>query len=246
MKNLLLVALGCVAVLLSTSCGSVAKFDYPPKNTEDLAVVSRTPIIPCRIGILPFQDLRVNENHSGGLGLYMLPFMPYGYVEDYRPEDGHHFVTISRFECNPSIDLAKGAAQSLRRSNIFGDAFCVQHGQMATAELVMTGEIQTMAYRGRIFTYGITPFLCWPLWLVGFPQGNSANHLRVKFAISRPGNPRIYWEYAYDGDDWLLHWSFYYNSGCDTEMFATLYQEALDGAMYDLRARLHRNPNLFQ
>jgi len=244
MKKFWLLALGSIAALLGTSCGSIGRFNYPA-NEDDLEVVSRAPIIPCRVGVLPFVDRREQENHAGGLGLYLLPFMPYGYVEYYRPELGSHFVSISRFDCDPSMQFAEASAYSLRRSNLFGDAFVVQKGQVATAELVFTGEVRNTTYRGRIFTYGITPFLCWAMWLVGFPEGNSANQLEVKFTISRPGNPKAYWEYSYKNDDWLVHW-IYYNSGSDVDMYAAMYQDAMNLAIGDLKGRLHRNPNLFQ
>jgi len=49
--------------------------------------------------------------------------MPFGYSGYERPDAARIFNTIARFDFDPSEDLAKADAYSLRESGLFKDAF---------------------------------------------------------------------------------------------------------------------------
>lgn len=79
MKKYILAEAAALAVLLS-GCGTTAKFVYPAKMAN-LARVAPTPVTSKTVAVPPFDDYRNAENSVGTLFLYLIPLMPFGWVE---------------------------------------------------------------------------------------------------------------------------------------------------------------------
>ena len=167
--------------------------------------------------------------------------MPFGWVEYDRPDAARMFVSIDEFEFTPSEDLAKAAALSLRRSNLFKDAYFTFGGEKERADLILTGEIQSTKYLGNMWTYGLS--LYGPLlWFLGAPAGNSENTLTIRLTLRE--KDKIVWEYTFNRSRKIWQW-LYYRMGYDVFAYSELMQEAMNEAIADLAARLHENPHLF-
>ena len=68
--------------------------------------------------------------------------MPFGWVDYNRPDAARTFLTVNEFAFTPSEDLPKAAALSLRRSNLFSDAYFTFGGEKDKADFVLCGAIK--------------------------------------------------------------------------------------------------------
>ena len=228
--------------LLLSGCGTTAKFVYPA-NSRELTEISTIPVYNKKIAVMPFDDCRNDENQSGTLFLYLIPLSPFGWIEYQRPDAASMFVSIANYEFTPSEDLAKAAAVSLRRSNLFEDAFFTYGGEKAMADFVLEGRIESTYYKGRIFTYGLS--LDGPvLWFIGAPAGTSLNRLTLKLTL-RNKMKKIIWEYTFNREDYIIQW-LYYRMGYDAKLYPRIMQQCMNEAIQDLAKHLKNNPELLQ
>lgn len=241
MKNLILFLSGVIPLIVLTGCGTTAKFVYPPRM-KDIIQVAQAPVYNSKVAVQPFDDYRSDENTSGTFWMYLVPLWPFGWVTYERPDAARMFVSIASFDFTPSEDLPKAAAVSLRRSNLFEDAFFTYGGEKSDADLLFSGKIISTKYYGRIFGYGI-PLEGPLLWILGAPAGTSSNRLALKFTLSRIKDKKVIWEYAFDREDYIVQW-IYARMGHDVRDYAKLMSQAMNEAIRDLSARLAASPNL--
>jgi len=225
-----------------TGCGTTAKFVYPGKMNS-LVELDSAPIHPQKVAVIPFDDCRNDDNQMGTIFLQYVPLMPFGYVDYDRPDAARWFVSIDRFEFSPSEDLAKAAAVSLRRSNLFEDAFFTFGGEKANADLVLEGKIISTHYYGRLFSYGLD-FAGVYLWILGAPCGTSSNRLALHLTLKNKAK-KIIWEYSFDRDDYLTQW-LYCRLGHDAKSYSVLMEQAMNEAIRDLDSKLKNNPQLLK
>lgn len=235
MKNALtLSVLSVLVTVLLSGCGATAKFVYPD-DIHNLTRLQATPVYSQTVAVLPFDDSRANSNNSGSIYLFLVPLFPYGYYDNNRPDAARSFVSIDEFNFNPSEDLAKAAAMSLRRSNLFKDAFFTFGGEKSQADYVLSGNIISTEYKGRIFSYGLT-FVGPIFWLFGAPEGTSTNKLALNFTLRDKQN-NLVWEYTTDKSDYIVQW-IYYRKGYDAQMYSKLMEQAMNEAILDLSNKL--------
>ncbi len=239
MKHTLLSIL--VLPILLTGCGTTAKFIYPDKMSS-LVQVDSAPVHNLKVAVTPFDDDRNADNTAGTLFLYLIPLMPYGWVEYDRPDAARMFASIEEYSFTPSEDLAKAAALSLRRSNLFKDAFFTFGGEKEKADLVLYGTIKSTKYLGRIITYGLSiegPLL----WFFGLPCGTSDNTLALQMQLRKDN--KVIWEYTYNHTLGIVQ-GFYYRFGYDCLGYSKLMQDCMNNAILDLNKRLCENPGLLK
>jgi hypothetical protein len=219
---------------------TTAKFVYPADPAK-LARFTEKPRHEKEVADLPFQELRVSENSSGTLLLYMIPLMPYGWCEYERPDAAGMFNSINEFEFNPTEDLAKAAATSLRESGLFKDAYFTYGGEKANADLLFTGQIQSTTYRGVTYSYCLS--VVGPLlWIFGLPARSSEDDLALKLELKDAKTNKRIWEHSYTGQKKIIQ-GLYYRLGYDVVGYSELMQDFMNQAVSDLDKSLQERPN---
>lgn len=222
---------GLLLAVSLCGCGTTGKFVYP-SNQKELAKLSDSPKYDCSVAVLPFEEMRKDDNTVGTAFLGYIPLVPYGYVTYDRPDAARSFVSLDDFDFNVSDDLARAATTSLRRSGLFKDVFFTYGGEKDKAELSLTGEVYSTRYTGRVFTYGLT--IAGPIfWLFGIPCGNSVNELNFNLCLKRNSDGKVLWEYTFDESDYIVQ-GLYYNMGRDVKDYVLLMEKAMNQAVKDI------------
>ena len=236
MKSLNLLIGILLAVTLS-GCGTTAKFIYPAQG-QRLTHFPDGPAYQKKVAVTPFKDMRADDNETSTYFLYLIPLMPFGYVNYERPDAARMFNSIGQFDFTPSEDLAKAAALSLRESNLFKDAFFTFGGDKDRADLVFEGEIISTTYRGTRWTYGLSiegPLL----WTIGLPLGTSRNDLALKLVVKDISTGKPLWEKTYERESKIIQ-GLYYNLGHDVRGYSYMTQDIMNDAVEDLNRSLQQ------
>jgi hypothetical protein len=237
MKNLLNYTIATISLAFLTGCGTTAKFVYPAKM-KDLIRFQESVATKKTVAVLPFDDYRDDTNTSGTIALFWVPLMPWGWVTYQRPDASRMFISIAEFNFNPSEDLAKAVALSLRRSNLFEDAYFTFGGDKDKADYIFSGEIISTEYLGTQYSYGLS-FAGPYLWILGAPVGSSANTLNLKFYLKEKTSKKILWEYVFNRSERITI-GLYYNFGHDVRRYPYLMQQAMNEALVDLSKKLKK------
>lgn len=225
-----------ITTLILSGCGTTGKFVYPA-NMRNLTQIKNSNFTNKTVAVLPFDDLRSDENDSSTMFLYLIPLMPYGWINYNRPEAARIFLTIDTFTFNASEDLSKAAALSLRRSKMFKDAWFTFGGEKYRADYVLKGEIISTKYKGRIYTYGLSVAGAL-LSIIGAPAGTSENSLAVNFSL-HDKNDKTLWKYSFDKKEHIWQW-LYYRMGYDASMYTKLMEQAMNQAIMDMNKKLKK------
>lgn len=225
------------AVLFLSGCGTTAKFVYPAKGSN-LVNFPDGPIYDKKIAVTPFDDSRGDTNSAGTIFLYLIPLMPYGWVEYERPDAARMFLTIAEFDFTPSEDLAKAAAYSFRRSNLFKDAFFTYGGEKDKADYLFHGEIISTKYDGTMFSYGLSIY--GPIFhYLGLPSGRSYNVLTLNLKLTDIKSSKILWDKNYD-KAYAIMQGLYYSFGDDIKGYPKLMQDIMNDAITDINKTLRK------
>jgi hypothetical protein len=222
-------------LLLLCACTGPGRFVYPPEKPE--LVSFDTAIFPGRsVRVNTFRDMRGQLFDTDSFYMYMIPLMPYGYIQYDRPEQAEMMMTVEKFNFAPAVELARAAAYSLKHSGAFADVLMsAGSGTKTDADYEFNGIIISTRYTGKPFSYGLMsagPFL----WMVGLPAGNAVNRLTLYFSLSEASG-KLIWDFAYSGDEYTLLW-LYGNAGKGVRMYSRLMATAMNLALEDMRARL--------
>ena len=223
-------------LLLLCACTGPGRFVYPPE-TPDL-VSFETAIFPGRsVRVNTFRDMRGQLFDTDSFYMYMIPLMPYGYIQYDRPENAEMMMTVEKFNFAPAVELARAAAYSLKHSGAFADVLLPAGSgtDAAAADYEFNGVVISTYYMGKPFSYGLMsagPFL----WMVGLPAGNTVNRLTLYFTLREVASGNVIWDFAYSGDEYTLLW-LYGNAGKGVRMYPRLMAAAMNLALEDMRAR---------
>jgi hypothetical protein len=217
--------------MLGTGCGTTAKFVYPADG-RDLTVFPDGPTYQKKVAVVPFEDMRGNENSSGTMYLYLIPGMPFSWVTYERPDAARMFVSIAEFEFDASEDLAKAAAYSFRKSGLFEDAFFTFGGDKEKADWILEGEMISTNYQGNLWTYGLSVYGP-ALWFLGLPAGTSYNEMVLTMRLSDVSTGILLWEQAYNRNSKIIQ-GLYYSMGHDIRGYADLYQDIMNDAVQEI------------
>ena len=232
MRNLI----SCILLIVCLSgCGTTAKFVYPD-NVQRLVILSERPIYNKKVAVTPFEEQRGSSNVSGSYWLYLIPVMPFGFGTYERPDAARMFNSVSEFHFDVVEDLAKASVTSIRKSGLFEDVFFTYGGEKDKADFIFSGKVISTKYEGAIYSYGLSVY--GPLlWWVGLPSGSSENHLAVQFnLIDRLTNATV-WQYSHTSQNKIIQ-GLYYNYGHDVKGYASLMEDAMNGALLDMRKSL--------
>lgn len=224
----LTVQVALLVVLLTAGCGTTAKFVYPANNST-LIQLSVSPATDKKVAVPPFDDQRSDSNQSGTMFLYLIPLMPFGWVDYERPDAARAFLSVAAFDFTPSEDLPKAAAYSLRRSGLFSDAFFTFGGEKDKADYILEGQLLSSRYTGSMWTYGLSLFGP-DLWFIGFPAGRSHNYLTLALQFKEAKTRKIMWEKSYALEESTTQ-GLYYNWGHDVRGYAYLMQQVMNDAV---------------
>lgn len=224
-----------------SGCGITAKFVYPA-DAKNMVRFSDGSKSNAKVAVVPFEDLRP-ESNSNKVLLYLIPFFPFGTLNYERPDAAKGYISVGEYDCSPTEDLAKAAAVSFRKSNLFRDAFFTFGGEVDRAEFILRGEIQKMQYYGRMWSYGLSVY--GPLlWYFGLPAGNSHNIMEFSLSLRNQEGAEV-WRWDSLKRKHYLTQGLYYNLGDDCIGFSRLYQQAMNDALQDLNREMQKNPLRF-
>jgi len=190
------------------------------------------------VAVLPFREARPVTNRSATFLLYLIPIVPYGWMNYERPEAARMFNTIAKYEMQLDEDLAKAATRSFEESRLFERVYFTFGGETREADLVLRGTARHTTYNGKVISYGLS--VVGPLlWFIGLPAGTSTNLLDIKLSLADKENHEL-WSYSFSEDESITQ-GLYYNWGNDTLQFAGLFETAMNAALQDLAREL---PNI--
>ncbi len=235
-KTIHLILSGLFSISI-VGCGTTAKFIYPADG-KNLTQFNDGPAYQKKVAVVPFEDMRTDKNQSGTMFFYLVPLMPFGWIDYDRPDGARMFMTIAEFDCDASEDLAKAAAFSLRKSGLFQDAFFTFGGDKEKADYLLEAELFSSHYKGTLYSYGVSVF-CPYLWFFGLPAGSSYNELTMTLTMTDLSTGRPIWEKKYDVNRKTIQ-GFYYNWGDDVRAYSGLMQDIMNDAVKDMNREFQR------
>lgn len=229
--------MGFVVGMAASGCASRAAFIYTP---GPIVTVSSPPL-PLHVAVLPFEDRRGDQNTNAVL-LYLIPLMPFGWIDYDRPDAANGFLFHESYNFRPPEDLARAAVSELQQDNFFAEVFFTERAHEPNIDLVLSGRIEQASYDAKIISYGLSvegPLL----WFFGLPAGTTHNGLRLTIELknARDSQSPPLWSYTVAGD-WGATVGLYYNWAADFDGLPLILKDGLHKAMTDLAAQLQSKP----
>lgn len=213
------------AVFVISGCAEPCGWRFTPNTYTQ----PPKPLFLKSVVVPPFKDSRPNEN-SDKIALFLIPIMPFGWANLSAPESWSPF-----FKYRPTEDFARAAAEELRATGLFKEAFFAE--RTSEGDLILRGEIKSTHYNQKIISYGLSIY-AGILYLIGLPSGTVSNDLVVKLSLEDQVSKAALWkkEYTkeYSGTSWLY-------SGAPLFQYDVLYTEILKNAIEDMRSDLQKN-----
>jgi hypothetical protein len=213
------------AYLVSTllaGCSVNARWTYPLK--PPIKVVDPNPP-DIKIAALPARDLRGAKNVAVTQVLFLIPLMPFGWIEHQRPEAAREFMSIREFDGNLVEDIPKAIAQHWREAGISKQVF-FDYGLLADqADFTLHTTLNKTTYYGRITSYGLSFFGVY-LWIFGAPAGSHKVILDIDLELrDKAGNTAWKGKVKRDYFEWV---GLFYGQGSDMDGLALGLQKGLD------------------
>jgi hypothetical protein len=189
------------------------------------------------VAVLPFKDARPVTNSSSTAFLWLIPLMPYGWVNYERPEAARVFTSIPAYRLQLADDFAKATTVSFEESQLFRRVYFTLGGETREADLVLRGTARHTTYNGKTITYGLS-LIGSLLWFIGLPAGTSTNLLDITLSLT-DRDDRELWSYSFSRGDTIAQ-GWLYNWKNDALQFASLFQTAINEALQNLAPELPR------
>jgi hypothetical protein len=221
-KNVILLLVIISLSAFAYGCSTQAAFTYPIGGKIEV-MKNEPPNV--KVAVLPATDLRKTSNSSGTWFLYMIPVMPFGWVDYHRPEAAKMFFSIADFRARIDEDLPKAIATHLQQAGIAKNVFFDYGGLADTADYVLRIEVLESKYHGRLISYGLSVY--GPiLWFIGLPGGTSSTTLDLKLNLVNKAGETIWSENL--KQEWSVTQGLYYGMGRDMEGLALSLQSGLE------------------
>ncbi|QSH40139.1 hypothetical protein P0136_01240 [Lentisphaerota bacterium ZTH] len=229
---------------LLCGCGSLHEYNYPPQDAKQV-YFSNVPLFSDPVTVVTLRDKRpsMQEDEFGTVFLSLIPAWPYGYSVNTQPEHGAFFNSAKGFRFNAGRDLTMSVKQSLEHSRMFKQVKFSRDMRDVTTRLVLTGDIESTEYVGRIWSYGISVF-CPGLWVLGLPVGNFTNHLAFTLKLLDTKTGKVLWTYKVD-DSGSRVFGLYYNYGRDFDDYSPLMLKAMNKALGRLESDIRLEQDKF-
>lgn len=231
-----------ITVLCITLSGCLGKRDwqYPPESTGSYLDVKASKIIPARVVVLPFEDLRGNRVKDE-YWKAAIPLVLYGELERDRPEEAEDSEQVDVVRFTPAKDFAEATAAELRESGVFSSVEFAESIDALSSDLVVQGSIRSTNWERRLHTYFLGPFGSL-LWIIGIPMGEATTSLELDLRLTPATDlSKAAWSMSmeYQGKKWD---SPYYNLEDAVESYPVALQEALKPAIADLVQLADQDP----
>jgi hypothetical protein len=221
--------------LATCGCASRAAFNY---QLSPRVTTSDTPL-PLTVAVLPFQDLR-SETNTNALLVYLIPLMPYGFINYDRPDGANWFVFHAAYNFRPSEDLAKAAADELKQNRLFSEVFATQREHEPNVDLILSGEIYEARYDAKMISYGLSVYGPM-LWFFGLPAGTTHNGLILNMTLKRASDGQVAWSHGVSGN-WGATFGLYYNWAVDFDGMPLILKDGLHEGMIRLANDVQSKP----
>lgn len=185
---LLLVVVGCSPEEFADRLKPSRTWTYTPKSRQrNTATGSKVAVV------LPFDDDRVEGSHDT-LKLIALPLVPYGSVDDSKPEKSDKHVSGRWLNFNPVQDFPKALVQELDASGRYKEAAFASY-QFTHADYIFTGRIENTDYHLTETFYGLGIF--GPLLYLVLPIGSFQNDLALQLTCTDAHSGATLFEASY-------------------------------------------------
>jgi hypothetical protein len=234
-KVLLFFLLGAVLLTLS---GCLGTFNYQVPVDTPIAKYKYN----CTVAVEKFKDERPTVGGTGKMWLSLIPLMPFGWGYYNRPEDGKSYLSLSSFKFDPVEQLANASEMSLQYSGLFRNIYLIDNYTDTKPDFIFTGIIKSTLYRQKVFTYCLS--FCGPIfWLLGAPEGWTANQLEIDFILKSVRDDRIVWTYTAKSSKDQAQW--FYCWGQDVKNYVPVMQKCMNEAIINLQEFMKGTPNSF-
>lgn len=228
----------CSVILAFTliGCSTQAKWTYPLRSSDLYRAPAK--VSDLTIAVFPFREDRPVPNRSATIGLYLLPLMPFGWMNYERPEAARRFNTIAEYQLQMDEDFGKAATRSFEESRLFKRVYFTFGGEISEADLILRGTARRTLYHGKLISYGLS--IVGPnLWILGLPATTSTNSLDITLSLTDKENHEL-WSYSFADEETIVQ-GYFYNWGDDATNFAVLFGKGMNAALQDLEREL---PNI--
>src|SRR5437867_500584 len=177
--------LGGALLVFLARCPNERAWVYSADQESDQPV-----LVQKSLSVPPFKDRRADSNSNCTL-VYMVPLMPFGWVDYSAPEKASTHINSARWAFRPEEDLAKAAAAEISSAHLFKEAFFTNRA--SEGDLLLEGEIRDLSYGGAVISYGLSVY--GPLlWLFGFPASVTSNGLKIDLALKSATGNQVLWK----------------------------------------------------
>lgn len=241
MKKRLYALLLIICLMIIAGCATPAvKWTYPPPGGKGLKALHEKPPLPLKVAVLPFRERRANDNTDLSW-FYLVPLVPFGWMDYDRPEYAGHFMTVANYTINPMEDFPQVLLKSLQEANLFQEVFFTYGADLEKADLLLAGEVVSTYYNGKQWSWCLSIVGSELGAAFGLPKYTSENKLEINLALKNIKSERNLWAYTFS-KSWSVNQGYYYNRGRDVEGYPKLMQEGLTQAIWALNEKIGREP----
>ncbi|RKY17634.1 MAG: hypothetical protein DRQ55_15300 [Planctomycetota bacterium] len=212
-------ALLLLSLVLTLGCSSAGAWKYRPLSHRRTAAPA-----PQRVAVLPFEDRRAEVNSNKAL-IYLIPLMPYGWMDYDEIEGASGFIAHAAYQIRPAEDLAKAVVSELEAANLFDEVFYTDRREQPDVDLILQGYVEQFHYEGKLISYCLSIY--GPLlWIFGLPAGHARNTLAVGLELRRAADGEVVWRSAPTLDERSVTIGLYYDWGEEFEGYPEMMQDA--------------------
>jgi hypothetical protein len=223
-------AASLVLILTVVGCGT-AKWTYPPNEATRYTAADGH---PQKVAVKMGSDRRSSEN-SNMFAMYLIPLVPWGWMEYDRPEAARKYNTVTGFDMDMSKDPALAVAEEFKRSGLFPQVYFTYGGDTDGSWICEVTPVK-FAYNGRVYSYGLS-VVAPLLWFIGLPRGRNECVLEFHLSLKNAAGKEV-WFGSVTGSE-SVHNGLYYNWGRDVSGFVKVFEREMQLLLPQIEAALN-------